>query len=142
MKLIALTAALALGGTAIAQDVPGQTTTPGQSTPSTMQDSTNPPPTDSQDTTTGTTGAGTAEPAAPAAPTTGTMNTPGMPATPNTPATPADPMMPTTPGTTSGAAPMMGTPNGMAATPAPAAQANYPMCSRTVTDQCRQRGGR
>jgi hypothetical protein len=30
----------------------------------------------------------------------------------------------------------------MTAAPAPAARTDYPPCSRTVTDQCRQRGGR
>lgn len=119
MKLIALAAALAMGGVAVAQEAPQTTTTatPQDTTPqstTTMPDTTG-TATDAQ-APTGTTGAGTATDATGAAGTTGTA--------------PMD--------NTAGASTM----GPMTNNPAPAAQASYPPCSRTVTDQCRQRGGR
>lgn len=96
MKWIIMAGALALGGTAVAQDVPGQTAP--QTTPATPAPPADPAP--------------LPEPPAPPADTT------AMPATPEPPA----------PAT--------------AAAPPPADPASYPLCSRTVQDHCRQRGGR
>jgi hypothetical protein len=170
MKMIALAAALAIGGTAIAQDMP-QTTTPDAPAPTPPADGTQP-----QDR--GTTGAGsatpgTADPATPA--------DPAQPMTPATPASPADPMgatppagapMPATPPV---AAPAPTAPDAMAedprggylpatpalsgpmtpgakvvfraapspaeAYPAPAPLKKYPVCKKGQTDKCMQRGG-
>ncbi|UZK66202.1 hypothetical protein [Sphingomonas sp. M1-B02] len=123
MKLIALAAALAaFGGTAVAQDMP-QTTPPTQD----MQTTTTAP-----DTTT----------TAPDTTTTTPDTTTTTPDTSTTPATTPDMAMPGAPAAAPGA------PNTTVvfqpgnATPPPPAQESYPVCSRTVRDQCRNPGGR
>jgi hypothetical protein len=136
MKLIALAAALAIGGTAVAQQTPQTSTTTGQDTvqtaPTTTTDT--PMPTSqsqAQPSTAGTTGAGTTSDTG----TTGTADT-GTTTTTTAPTTGTTDTGTSTTGTTAT------TPDMAAAAPAPTAQRDYPLCSRTVKDQCRQRGGR
>lgn len=142
MKWIVLASVLAFGAPAIAQDQTtgtGSPATQSEATPP-AQDQTAPTSTtmpDQMGTQTGTTtdqtgqtgtttdqsmstttGAGTAT-ADPA----GSMTQPGMAGT----------------GTTPGGGNVVFQP--AQAAPAPAAQTSYPLCSRTVRDQCRQRGG-
>ncbi|WP_448661677.1 hypothetical protein ACG3SL_13500 [Sphingomonas sp. CJ20] len=129
MKLIALAAALAMGGTAIAQDMPSQ---PGAS-----QDKP----------AIGTTGAGTAE--APMPEDTEASDA-AMPATPGAPVgavetrggyMPAAPALsgPLTPGAR---VVFNQAPSPDVAYPAPAPRKSYPICKRGQFDQCMQRGGK
>lgn len=115
MKSLAFAATILLSSAAFAQ-----TTTTDQSQPgSQMPTSEMPAP------------VGEATPATPAMPA-----TPADPAT--GPATPSDGAMPASPSAQANASPGMPVMAPMAATPAPAAQAVYPRCSRTVVDQCQQ----
>jgi hypothetical protein len=128
MKLIALAAVLALGGTAIAQDMPQQsittTTTTTEQTTTTAPDSTM----STTDQSTGTTGAGTAMPDA-------SMEDPKGGYMPSTPALSGTPM----PGQ---AVTVMPSRSPDEAFPAPAPLKRYPLCKKGQFDNCRQRGGR
>jgi hypothetical protein len=126
MKLIALAAALAVGGTAIAQDMPAQTTETAQpAEPAT------PPPAVAPDDSV-TTGAGET-PAAPApAPSTATPDPQGGYAS-----------TPTVSGTPQPGAPVVFAPSPTPAEafPAPAPLESYPICKKGQFDDCMQRGG-
>ena len=140
MKLIALAAALAVGGTAVAQDAPQQSTTTTQdttspSTPAGTQDTTAPATSQNSTTatdqsTTGTTGAGTTGD-------TGTAVTADEPRGGYMPSTPAMSGTPA-PGDT---VVVMPSRSPSEAFPAPAPLKHYPICKRGQFDNCRQRGG-
>jgi hypothetical protein len=139
MKLIALAAALAISGTAIAQETPQQTPPPAE--PTTPGQDMNQP------TTPGTTGAGTAtDPGA---------TPPAMPATTQAPATatssetPRGGFAPTWSPVSTGAPPAPGqqvifapskSPN--EAFPPPPPRDHYPYCKRGQYTGCMQRGER
>lgn len=114
MKLIALAAALAASGTALAQETPQQSSTTTTTTTTTTT------------VTTGTTGAGTAATVPDADPKGGYM--PGAPALSGTPM-PGQPVI------------FVPSPSPSAAYPAPAPLSHYPVCKRNQFDNCRQRGG-
>lgn len=122
MKLIALAAALALGGTAIAQDAPQQSTTTTSQQPTTTPDSTM----STTDQSTGTTGAGTAT-------ADGTVEDPKGGYMPSTPALSGTPMPGQPVVFQAGRSPSE-------AFPAPAPLKKYPLCKKGQYDNCRQRG--
>lgn len=152
MKLIAMTAALAIATAAYAQDTTPQTAQPGMTQPGTTQPDANTPPSDpnapaatapATDQPTAQDPAATAPPADSAmqqAPMAGTpTGTPGgtetkggyMPSTP--------PLSgPVQPGATVRVQPSM---SPSQAFPPPAPKASYPICKKGQTDGCRQRGG-
>lgn len=138
MKLIAMTAALALAGAAYAQEMP-QSTQPG-----TVQPDANTPPSDpnappATQAPTDMSSPTQADPAMqqqpmqqPMASTGGTESKGGyMPSTPPLSGTP-------TAGATVRVQPSM---SPAQAYPAPAPLAEYPICKKGQTDKCRQRGG-
>lgn len=141
MKLIALAAALAVGGTAIAQETPQQTTPPASEPASPGQDTM--PPAQPN---TGTTGAGTAtEPTT--APPASTTAAPATSATPG--ADPRGGYMPSGSPFSTGAPPAPGqqvtvqaSPDPNVAFPPPAPLDKYPVCKRGQFDDCMQRGRR
>ncbi|PCD03069.1 hypothetical protein COC42_01195 [Sphingomonas spermidinifaciens] len=145
MKLIAMTAALALTGAAYAQQTPPAD--PGMTQPGVTQPDANTPPSD---------------PNAPAA--TAPATDPAMQSAPTQTAPMAQQPMASTPtGATGGTEttggympstpPLSGTPTPGAtvrvqpsmspsqAFPPPAPEAEYPICKKGQTDNCRQRGG-
>jgi hypothetical protein len=130
MKLIALAAALAIGGTAVAQDMPQQSTsTPSTSTPTSTTTTTTTDSTmsTSDQTMPGTTGAGRAMPD-------GTMDDPKGGYMPSTPALSGTPM----PGQQ---VIFQQSKTPAEAYPAPAPLKSYPICKKGQYDNCRQRGG-
>ena len=144
MKLIALAAALTMGTAAIAQDMPQSPPPPPTGTESPTGDPAAPPPTDSMAT---PQTAPAPDPSMPTQPDPAmpTQGDPAMPAPAPAPGTP-DPMTtgqpapaPMAPGMAPGGAQVQFAP--ATQTPPPPAAKDYPLCSRTVTDSCRQRGG-
>ncbi|MEL0209637.1 MAG: hypothetical protein VW891_03460, partial [Novosphingobium sp.] len=65
----------------------------------------------------------------------------GTGATPATPATPAEPAAAATGGMSAGMGMGTSTTGNMTPPPAEAMNKKYPVCSKTVTDSCRNRGG-
>ena len=121
MKLIALAAALAVGGTAIAQDMPAQTAETVQP----AEPATTTTVTTTDDSTTVTTGASAPAPATTPDPQGGYASTPTVSGTPE----PGSPVI---------AAP---SPTPAEAFPAPAPLESYPICKKGQFDDCMQRGG-
>lgn len=115
MRMIAITAALLIGSAAVAQ-----TTTPPASDAGATPPAGEPMMAPSA-------GEPMQAPSAPMPP----SGDPSMPSVPPAPGAPMDPAMPAP----AGGQPTMGS---MTPTPAPVAQAEYPRCSATVTDQCQQ----
>lgn len=148
MKLIALAAALALGGTAIAQETP-QTTPPADTTGQDMQPTTPPSTTSSTttttttQTTTGTTGAGTATDPATTAPATTAAPAAASAADPRGGYMPSgSPFSTGTPPVPGQQVTVQASPDPNVAFPPPAPLKKYPPCKRGQFDDCMQRGGR
>lgn len=124
MKLIALAVALTMSGAAVAQTTD---TSAGQTVPPASGMNTD---------------------------TTGTTTAPGTPTDPNAPTSTLDPNAsapaPMDPNASAQPSTTMASPSSTGpirfapptTSPPPAAQSEYPVCSRTVTDSCRNPGGR
>lgn len=136
MKLIALTAALALAGAANAQNMPAQDTTmPSMDAAQTAQGQT--PPADPSTQQTPMQGGMQSQPMQ------GGMQQQPMASTGETPKGGYMPSAPALSGTPTAGAPVrvQASMSPSQAFPPPAPKAEYPICKRGQTDGCRQRGG-